>query len=284
MNEWSEYRLKDVAKNIGSGTTPSSKTDRYYNSDDYYWINTGDFNNTEIYTCKQMISQSAIDEYSGLHFYPIDTVLIAMYGASIGKVGILKVKATVNQACCAIIPKWNMVNPYFLFYLLINNKEELLKRSFGGTQPNVSQGIISNLVLSFPHLPVQQRIVSYLDDKTAKIDRAASLLQKKRDAYTRLKSSIINRAVTRGLNPNVKIKDSGVDWIGMIPENWEVKRIKEIGNLQLGKMLTEKPKEGYKLFRRSLILPCLEHGSASQNMVHRRYIFSISFVPLHHEA
>lgn len=89
---------------------------------------------------------------------------------------------------------------------------------------------------NLPPLEVQQRIVSYLDNKTAKIDRDVSLLQKKRDAYTRLKSSIINRAVTRGINPNVKLKDSGVDWIGMIPENWEVRRIKDIAsNVFMGK-------------------------------------------------
>lgn len=81
---------------------------------------------------------------------------------------------------------------------------------------------------NLPPLEVQQRIVSYLDDKTARIDRAVSLLQKKRDAYTRLKTSIINRAVTRGLNTNVKLKDSGVEWIGMMPEGWEVKRFKSI--------------------------------------------------------
>lgn len=81
---------------------------------------------------------------------------------------------------------------------------------------------------NLPSLEVQQRIVSYLDDKTAKIDKAVSLLQRKRDAYTRLKSSIINRAVTRGLNPNVKLKDSGVEWIGMIPENWTIRRFKEV--------------------------------------------------------
>lgn len=81
---------------------------------------------------------------------------------------------------------------------------------------------------NLPPLEVQQRIVSYLDAKTAKIDHAVSLLQKKRDAYTRLKTSIINRAVTRGLNPNVKFKDSGVDWIGMIPENWIIRRFKEV--------------------------------------------------------
>lgn len=82
--------------------------------------------------------------------------------------------------------------------------------------------------VDIPSLPVQRRIVSYLDSKTSEIDYAISLLEQKREAYTRLKASVINRAVTRGLNPNVKLKDSGVEWIGRIPEGWEVKRFKEI--------------------------------------------------------
>lgn len=82
--------------------------------------------------------------------------------------------------------------------------------------------------VDIPSLPVQRRIVSYLDSKTSEIDYAISLLEQKREAYTRLKASVINRAVTRGLNPNVKLKDSGVEWIGKIPEGWKVKRFKEI--------------------------------------------------------
>lgn len=244
MNEWHEYRIKDVARKVGSGTTPSSNVERFYNSDDYHWINTGDFNNSVVFKGKQMISQQAINEIKALRFYPIDTVLVAMYGASIGKVGILKVEATVNQACCAIIPNTTKVIPYFLFYLFINNKEELLKRSFGGTQPNVSQAIVSNLIFKYPSLDVQQRIVSYLDAETAKIDHAIELLKKKREAYTRLKASVINRVVTRGLNPNVKLKDSGVEWIGRIPEGWKLIPLKGNISIQKGKTPTELDFEG----------------------------------------
>ncbi len=74
----------------------------------------------------------------------------------------------------------------------------------------------------------QQRIVDYLDEKTSAIDTRIELLEKKKDAYTRLKKAMINRAVTRGLDEHVKLKDSGVEWIGMIPEHWEIKRIKEL--------------------------------------------------------
>lgn len=82
--------------------------------------------------------------------------------------------------------------------------------------------------LDIPSLSKQQRIVDYLGVKLGKIDARIAVLEKQQDAYARLKKSVIHHAVTRGLNPNVSLKDSGVEWIGMIPEHWEVKRIKEL--------------------------------------------------------
>lgn len=79
-----------------------------------------------------------------------------------------------------------------------------------------------------PSIENQQRMVTYLDTKLSEIEHQVSLLTSKRDAYLRLKKSIINHAVTRGLNPNVKMKDSGIEWIGEVPEHWEVKRMKDI--------------------------------------------------------
>lgn len=79
-----------------------------------------------------------------------------------------------------------------------------------------------------PSIENQQRKVTYLDTKLSEIDHQVSLLTSKRDAYLRLKKSIINHVVTHGLNPNVKMKDSGIEWIGEVPEHWEVKRMKDI--------------------------------------------------------
>lgn len=193
---WKVKRIKDIANNIGSGTTPSRNVIRYYDSEDYLWINTGDFNNSEVYNGNQMISQAAIDEIKTLRFYPINTILVAMYGASIGKVGILKSVATVNQACCAIMSNKKEALPYYLFYLLINNKDYLLAKSFGGTQPNVSQAIISNMILPFPPLSEQRAISSYLNIHCSRIDHAISIVDKQMNAYTRLKKSLINEVVT----------------------------------------------------------------------------------------
>lgn len=234
MIRWKEYRVKDVAKKIGSGATPNSNNDKYYDNGIFHWINTGDFNNSDIYFGKQMITEQALNEVSALRFYPVDTVLVAMYGASIGKIGLLKVKATVNQACCAIVPDRRLCLPRYLFYVLMNNKDSFLQKSFGGTQPNISQTIVSNLVLYIPSLSLQQRIVDYLDEKLAKIDGWIEVLEKQQRAYARLKKSVIHQAVTRGLNPNVPLKDSGIEWIGMIPEHWKRCRLKDIGYMYSG--------------------------------------------------
>lgn len=230
-----KYRLKDICSYIGSGTTPKSSNSKYYDNGIYNWVNTGDLNNGIVSNSKQQITDSALKDFPTLRFYPKGTIIEAMYGATIGKVGMLGMNATVNQACCAMIVDRNKAIPNFVLYYLLYYKPQLLKESFGGTQPNVNQFKVSNIAISIPSREEQQRIVTYLDTKLSDIDHQVSLLTSKRDAYLRLKKSIINHAVTHGLNPNVKMKDSGIEWIGEVPEHWEVKRLKDIVKLMKGR-------------------------------------------------
>ena len=95
-----------------------------------------------------------------------------------------------------------------------------------------------------PTLAEQRRMIDYLDTKLSEIDRQVSLLTRKRDAYLRLKKSIINHAVTKGLDKNAKMKDSGIEWIGQVPEQWEVKRLKDVSYLYSG--LTGKAGEDFR--------------------------------------
>lgn len=110
---------------------------------------------------------------------------------------------------------------------------------------------LTNSMLGGIHVDVftdeveQQRIVDYLDKKLATIDHRVEVLEKEKDAYARLKKSVINQAVTRGLNPNVSLKDSGIDWIGMIPEHWELMRIKDVVSINKDS-LGEDTDETYK--------------------------------------
>lgn len=116
---------------------------------------------------------------------------------------------------------------YYHFYLRYNEINATMVK--GSTNQTELQRIyLLSCELDIPSLDVQKKMVAYLDTKLSKIDRQVSLITSKRDAYLRLKKSIINHAVTKGLNPNAKMKDSGVEWIGEVPEGWKVKRMKDI--------------------------------------------------------
>lgn len=116
---------------------------------------------------------------------------------------------------------------YYYFYLRYDEINATMVK--GSTnQTELQRNYLLSYELDVPTLADQQRMVTYLDTKLSDIDHQVSLLTSKRDAYLRLKKSIINHAVTRGLDPNVKMKDSGIEWIGEVPEHWEVKRMKDI--------------------------------------------------------
>ena len=145
-----------------------------------------------------------------------------MYGATIGRLGILGIPATVNQACCVFSnPKG--IDARFWFYWLQMRRTHLISLGYGGGQPNLSQGLLRSIRVPTPPLAEQKKITAFLDRETAKIDalvakkeRVIELLQEKRTA-------LITRAVTRGLDSNVPMRDSGVDWLGKIPTHWELK-------------------------------------------------------------
>ena len=116
---------------------------------------------------------------------------------------------------------------YYYFYLRYDEINATMVK--GSTnQTELQRNYLLSYELDVPTLADQQRMVTYLDTKLSEIDHQVSLLTSKRDAYLRLKKSIINHAVTRGLNPNVKMKDSGIEWPGEVPEHWEVKRMKNV--------------------------------------------------------
>ena len=116
---------------------------------------------------------------------------------------------------------------YYYFYLRYDEINATMVK--GSTnQTELQRNYLLSYELDVPTLADQQRMVTYLDTKLSEIDHKVSLLTSKRDAYLRLKKSIINHVVTHGLNPNVKMKDSGIEWIGEVPEHWEVKRLKNV--------------------------------------------------------
>ncbi|WP_440419094.1 restriction endonuclease subunit S [Prevotella merdae] len=120
-------------------------------------------------------------------------------------------------------------NSNYLNYVFSSQIEKYKGMFSTSTINQLTNSMLGNMFIDYEEDGnVQQRIVTYLDTKLSEIDTQMSILTSKRDAYLRLKKSIINHAVTRGLNPNVKMKDSGIEWIGEVPEHWEVKRLKNV--------------------------------------------------------
>ena len=124
----------------------------------------------------------------------------------------------------------------FLLYTFLSPKYigDIKNKVKGVKMPRTSWYEFSSMEIEIPSIIKQEQIVKYLDSKLSEIDSQVNLLTSKRNAYLRLKKSFINHAVTKGLNPEVKMKASGVDWIGEIPGHWERKRLKDIAYLYSG--------------------------------------------------
>ena len=230
---WDVKRIKDIAY-LGSGTTPKSSNEKYYDGT-HPWLITGDVQNRLIERNENFITDLALADIPNLKLYPAKTVLLAMYGGgTIGNVGLMTYPAYINQACCAMIPKSGIYEKY-LFYYLRTKYSRIISTGVGGTQINLSQNKIAAYPIAVPPFKEQQTIADYLDKKTAEIDKQITALEKKSDAYQRLKRSLISEVITRGLNPTAELKDSGIEWIGEIPEHWEIDRVKSFAKTIKGK-------------------------------------------------
>ena len=191
---WERNKVLRLFKQIGSGTTPSSGDASLYADEGTPWLQSGDFNNNEINSTSKFLTDKALDNYS-LKLYNSGGVVIAMYGASIGKVGLLNIATTVNQACCVLSDSDHLLQK-FSFYVFINEKDNLVKKSKGGTQPNISQEIIKSHYIPVPPLSEQRSIVSYLDAKCSKIDKLIANITKEIECIKEYKQRLISDVVT----------------------------------------------------------------------------------------
>ena len=216
------YRLTDF---VSSGGTPTSTNPDYYEDGDIVWIQTGDLNDGYVSETSKKITQYGLENSSAKTFDK-GTLLMAMYGATIGKLGIMTVDAATNQACCAM--KYDTkTNTKFMYYIFLAMRTHLINQSYGGGQPNISQEVVKQQYLCFPKYSEQEFIANFLDKATSQIDNAIKTKQTQLKTLEALKKSIIHKAVTKGLDDSVAMKDSGIEWIGEIPEHWNVEKIKQ---------------------------------------------------------
>lgn len=219
-SHWKTIKSSYIFDNIGSGTTPTAGEDLYYEYGSINWLQTGDLNDGVINSTSKKITPFAV-ESRNLRFYDKGSVVIAMYGATIAKLGLLDIRTTVNQACCVLTPS-TFINSKYAFYFFYSAKNELISLASGGGQPNISQATISNLKLPVPTISEQKAIAAYLDDVTGKIDALISEKRKQVEDIRAYRTSLITETVTHGLNPDAPLRPSGINWLGDIPQHWEI--------------------------------------------------------------
>jgi len=167
---WEVRKLGEVCDTT-SGGTPSSKRTEYYDNGTINWLRSGEVNKIFITESELKITEEGLNN-SSAKMLPINTVLIAMYGATVGQVGILKFEASTNQAICGILPN-DYLNPVFLYFTLFFHKPYYLELAMGGAQPNISQTIIKNTNVIFPPLSFQTDFANRIE----KIDAQKELVK-----------------------------------------------------------------------------------------------------------
>jgi len=163
---WRMVRLGEVAETT-SGGTPSREVPEFFGGT-IPWVKSGELNDTLVTRTEETITEDGLRN-SNAKIFQKGTLLIAMYGATAGKVGILAIPATTNQAICAILPDTSLALQDFLFYALIRQRETLLSQRYGGAQPNLNQTIIRSFPIPLPPLDEQREIAHMLQAVDAKI-------------------------------------------------------------------------------------------------------------------
>ena len=186
----------------GAGATPAKGNPDFYNNGTIPWLRTGELNNGFVYDSEIKVTPKALEKCS-LRMCEVGDVLIAMYGATIGKVAIAGIKLTTNQACCACTPLF-VYNKYLMYYLMAS-KKTFIEMGEGGAQPNISREKIVAFPFALPPLEEQKRIVAKIEELLPKVEeygKAQDALNKLNEELPdRLKKSILQEAITGRLVP-----------------------------------------------------------------------------------
>ena len=173
-NSWRWCSLGNIG-DWGAGSTPNRNKFEYYNNGTIPWLKTGDLNDSFIENIPEHITEQALKETS-VSIKPKGSILIAMYGATIGKLGILNIDSTTNQACCAC--QCIYINNLYLFYYLMSQRNNFKKMGLGGAQPNISRELLVNYYFALPPINEQLKIVSKIKDIFAQLDTIQEIFNK----------------------------------------------------------------------------------------------------------
>ena len=237
-NNWQSRPLGELATTTSGGTPSRTRKDYYGGS--IPWVKSGELNDDYIFETEEHITEEGLKN-SSAKLFQSGTVLIALYGATVGKTSILRTDASTNQAVCGITPG-PALDAGYLRYHLISLRRELLSHRYGGAQPNISQQIVRNQKIAYPPLPEQMKIAHILSTVQQAIETQERIIQ----TTTELKKALMHKLFTEGLRNEPQKQTE----IGPIPESWEVV---ELGNLltvaQYGMSVKGTPDGNYPILR-----------------------------------
>ncbi len=235
--EWEVLKNKYTYSFIYSGGTPTASEEKYYSDEGFAFVSISDMSTTEyVKETKKHLTNEGIAN-KNLKVLPEGTVLFSIY-ATVGAVSELLIEATISQAILAIGLKKEIDKSYYK-YNLKSMKDYIFSQANGNTQFNLNAEKVANFTICFPPLSVQQSISSFLDTKCGEIDSLISIQEEMISELLAYKQSVITEAVTKGLDKKAKMKNSGVEWIGDIPEEWEIKPYKAIFYTEKGLNITK---------------------------------------------
>ena len=221
---WEVRKVKNYYV-LQTGFTPDTKKEEYYDDvDGYDWVNISDIQDGKIITnTKRKISKLYVDTFQPL-IVPAGSLMYS-FKLSVGQVAFAGKDIYSNEAIASFIPQEG-IDLHFLRYsscLIIENAETNIYNA-----KILNRDRINNARIVFPPLAEQQKIAAFLDEKCASIDAVIEKTKASIEEYKKLKQAVITQAVTKGIRPNRKMKDSGIEWIGEIPEDWELKPFRRV--------------------------------------------------------
>ena len=225
---WQMLRIKN-RYSVLCGATPSENSENW--DGDINWIGPADMDDFgKIKEGKRTITQTGYDS-CGTHLIPAGSVILSTR-APIGKVQIAEAELCTNQGCKSMVRMFTDDSTQFLAYYLFAIKERLQEAGTGTTFKELSTANLKNMPFLLPSPQEQTAIAAYLDEKCATIDAIIAEAKSSIEEYKSWKASVIFETVTKGLNPNAEMKDSGVEWIGEIPKGWNLMPFGKIASIK----------------------------------------------------
>lgn len=222
---WNIASLKWLSQRY-SGGTPDKNKPEYWENGNIPWLNSGAVNDRRIYEASAFITQKAF-ENSSAKWIPPGAIVMALagQGKTKGMVAQLMIASTCNQSMAAIVPE-KRANARYLYWWLVSNYQNIRNMAGGDLRDGLNLELLGSIPSPLPSLAEQEAIACFLECETAKIDALITEQEKLVALLAEKRQATISHTVTRGLNPNTAMKDSGVTWLGKVPAHWTVTRMK----------------------------------------------------------